>query len=54
MISARPLDSRSSVENCWKTRTGSSLLSTLTALVNRIRDERSAPAARITAGAEEA
>ena len=37
MISARPPESRSRVENCWKTRTGSSELSTLTALVSRIR-----------------
>ena len=32
MISARPPDSRSSVANSWKTRTGSSELSTVTAL----------------------
>ena len=32
MISARPPESRSSVANCWKTRTGSSELSTVTAL----------------------
>ena len=37
MISARPPESRSSVANCWKTRTGSSELSTVTALVSRIR-----------------
>ena len=36
MISARPLESRSSVANCWKTRTGSSEESTVTALVSRI------------------
>ena len=54
MISARPPDNRSSVANCWNTRTGSSLLSTLTALVSRIRDVRSAPVARITAGTEDA
>ena len=36
MISARPPDSRSSVANCWNTRTGSSELSTLTALVSRM------------------
>ena len=34
MISARPLDSRSSVANCWNTRTGSSDESTVTALVS--------------------
>ena len=38
--------------NCWNTRTGSSELSTVTALVSRIRDDRSAPAARIIPGAE--
>ena len=53
MISARPPESRSSVANSWNTRTGSSELSTLTALVSRIRSvERSAAAARMTAGAE--
>ena len=36
MISARPLDSRSSVANCWNTRTGSSDESTVTALVSLI------------------
>ena len=36
MISARPPDSRSSVANSWKTRTGSSELSTVTALVSRM------------------
>ncbi len=54
MISARPPDRRSSVANSWKTRTGSSELMTLTALVSRIREVRSAPAARTTAGAETA
>ena len=54
MISARPPDSRSSVANCWKTRTGSSELITLTALESRIRSVRSAPAASTTAGAETA
>ena len=33
MISARPPESRSSVENSWKTRIGSSELRTVTALV---------------------
>ena len=37
MISARPPDSRSSVANSSKTRTGSSELRTLTALVSRMR-----------------
>jgi hypothetical protein len=50
MISARPLESRSSVAKSWNTRTGSSELSTVTALVNRIRDVRDAIAASTTAG----
>ena len=54
MISARPPDSRSSVANCWKTLTGSSDESTVTALVSRIFFVRSAAAARTTAGAEAA
>ena len=54
MISARPPDSRSSVAKSWKTRTGSSELMTLTALVSRIRFVRAAAAARTTAGAETA
>ena len=37
MISARPPESRSSVAKSWKTRTGSSELSTETALVSRMR-----------------
>ena len=37
MISARPPESRSSSANCWNTRTGSSELSTVTALESRIR-----------------
>src|SRR5262249_14633525 len=37
MISARPPDRRSSVAKSWKTRTGSSELSTVTALVSRMR-----------------
>ncbi|MNW15875.1 hypothetical protein D3C71_2145300 [compost metagenome] len=36
IISARPFDRRSTVENCWKTRTGSSELRTETALVRRM------------------
>ena len=54
MISARPLDNRSSVANCWNTRTGSSDESTVTALVSLIFLVRSAAAARMTAGAEAA
>ena len=52
MISARPPDSRSSVANCWNTRTGSSELITETALVSRMRSVRAAAAASTTAGAE--
>jgi hypothetical protein len=54
MISARPPERRSRVANSWKTRTGSSELMTLTALVRRMRFVRSAIAARTTAGAETA
>ena len=50
MISARPPDSRSSVAKSWKTRTGSSELSTVTALVSRMRSVRAATAASTTAG----
>ncbi len=52
MISARPPESRSSVLKSWKTRTGSSELSTETALVRRIDRVRAAAAPRTTAGAE--
>ena len=52
MISARPPEIRSSVENCWNTRTGSSEDSTLTALVSLMRLVRSAAAASATAGAD--
>ena len=52
MISARPPDSRSSVAKSWKTRTGSSELSTLTALVSRMRSVRVAAPASATAGEE--
>ena len=45
MISARPPDSRSTWANCWNTRTGSSELSTVTALDRRIRSVRAAIAA---------
>ena len=54
MISARPPESRSRVAKSWKTRTGSSELSTVTALVSRIRTVRSAAAASTTAGDETA
>jgi hypothetical protein len=53
MISARPPDSRSSVAKSWNTRTGSSELSTVTALVSRMRSVRDAAAASTTAGAED-
>jgi isoquinoline 1-oxidoreductase alpha subunit len=45
MISARPPDSRSTVANSWNTRTGSSELSTVTALLRRSRLVRAAIAA---------
>ena len=54
MISARPPDRRSSVAKSWNTRTGSSELITLTALVRRILLVRSAAAASTTAGVETA
>ena len=54
MISARPPLSASSVANCWNTRTGSSELSTVTALVSRIALVRVAAPASATAGAEAA
>ena len=53
VISARPPEMRSSVAKSWNTRTGSSELSTVTALVSRMRRVLAAAAARITAGAEE-
>ena len=52
MISARPPESRSTVAKSWKTRTGSSELSTVTALDSRIRSVRAAAAPRMTAGDE--
>jgi len=51
MTSARPPESRSRVAYCWKTRTGSSDDSTVTALVNLIREVRAAAAPSTTAGA---
>ncbi len=50
MISARPPEMRSSVAKSWNTRTGSSELSTVTALVRRMSRVRSAAAASTTAG----
>ena len=50
MISARPPERRSTVENSWNTRIGSSELSTVTALVSRMRVVRAAAAASTTAG----
>ena len=47
-----PFEMMSSVANCWKTRTGSAALSTVTALPSRIRSVRAAAAPRMTAGAE--
>jgi hypothetical protein len=52
MISARPPDNRSTVENAWNTRTGSSELSTVTALVSRMFFVRCDAAASTTAGVE--
>ena len=52
MISARPPERRSTVANSSNTRTGSSVLRTVTVLVSRIRSVRAATAARTTAGAE--
>src|SRR5690242_2882776 len=54
MISARPPDSRSTVAYCSNTRTGSSELSTVTALVSRIFSVTAAIAASATAGADTA
>jgi hypothetical protein len=48
----RPREIRSSVANCWKTRTGSAALSTATALPSRMREVRAAAAARMIGGAE--
>ena len=54
MISARPPESRSIVAKSWKTRTGSSELRTVTALVSFIFFVTVAAAARMIAGAETA
>jgi hypothetical protein len=52
MTSARPFDRASTVEKRWNTRTGSSVLSTVTAEPSRIRLVRAAMAASTTSGAE--
>ena len=54
IISALPAERRSSVANCWKSRIGTAELSTVTALVSRIRSVRAAAAASTTAGADTA
>ncbi|MCY1244058.1 hypothetical protein D9M72_571110 [compost metagenome] len=54
MTSARPLEMASTVEKRWKTRMGSSELSTVTADPSRMRLVRAAAAARNTSGAETA
>ena len=54
MISARPPEIRSTVANSSNTRTGSSELRTVTALVSRMRSVCAAIAASATAGAETA
>jgi hypothetical protein len=51
VISARPLLIASTVENRWKTRIGSSLLSTVTDVPRRMRSVRVARPARSTSGA---
>ena len=52
MISARPFEMRSTVENSWNTRTGSSVLNTVTAEPRYKRDDRVAIAASTASGAE--
>ena len=52
ITSARPFDIASSVEKRWNTRTGSSVLSTVTAEPSRMRLVREAIAASTTSGAE--
>jgi hypothetical protein len=52
MTSARPFDAASTVAKRWKTRTGSSELSTVTAEPSRMRLVRPAMAARTTSGDE--
>lgn len=52
VISTRPPETASAVANCWNTRTGSSVLSTLTELPRRIRVVAPAAAAIIAPGEE--
>ena len=52
ITSARPFEIALSVENRWNTRTGSSVLSTVTAEPRQIREVRPAIAASTTSGAE--
>ncbi len=54
MISARPPEIRSTVANSWNTRTGSAELSTVTALLSRIRSVRAAAAPNATVVADTA
>ncbi len=54
ITSARPPESRSSVAKSWKTLTGSAELSTVTALLRRMRCVRAAAAASTTGGEETA
>jgi len=49
-ISARPRDRRSSVANSWNSRTGSAALSTVTALVSRMRSVSRGGRAQIMVG----
>ena len=53
ITSARPFETASRVANRWKTRTGSSELSTVTAEPSRIRSVRPAMAASTTSGADD-
>ena len=52
ITSARPFEIAFSVEKRWKTRIGSSVLSTVTADPRWIREVRAAMAASSTSGAE--
>ena len=52
MTSARPLESASTVAKRWKTRTGSSELSTVTPEASRIREVRVAMPASTVSGVE--
>ena len=53
MTSARPFETASSVAKRWKTRTGSSLESTVTAEPRRMRSVRAAMAASTISGARD-